>query len=185
MFHDNTNIRPYRQSEFLDPGDLNYAGGYSIILNGLDLKQDPQTSTVAVVLSNCKFLRNIASLSMNSDVNRPRIYVPRGHGGALVMSFNSTINHRVVIENSEFANNSAVHNGGGVYITMFQGSKGNRVIIRNSIFSNNSCFLDGGAISMHFFEITNDNLLWVEDSAFEGNAAWVGGGACAINLQVS
>ncbi len=103
----------------------------------------------------------------------------------MVMSFNSTINHRVVIENSEFADNSAVHNGGGVYITMFQDSKGNRVIIRNSIFTNNSCFLDGGAISMHVFEITNDNLLWVEDSTFEGNAAWVGGGACAINLQVS
>ncbi len=180
-FRDNTNTRAYDDIGILNPGDLSFAGGYSLILD----RVKANNATLAVMMRNCTFLHNHATLNSSVEDTRPRIYIPRGHGGAMLMSWNASENQEVIIEDSLFLDNTADQYGGGIYITMFQGSKGNRVIVRNSVFKNNTCSLDGGAISMHVFEIANDNLLWVEDTIFERNTAWFGGGACTINLQVS
>ena len=177
-FHDNNNIRPYNNTGTLNPGDFSYAGGLSLVFQG--------NVTRSGVVKNCTFSQNIANISeQNVNDTRPILYIPNGHGGAVVLSFNGTEGHNLTIEDLQVVDNIAVHNGGGLHIRLFQRSSNNTVTIRNSQFKNNSCGGYGGAISMNVFEFGNDNLLIVENSTFENNSAIVGGGACSINLRVS
>ena len=178
VFHNNNNIRPYNNTGSLNPGDLNSAGGLSLVFEA--------SVSRSGVVKNCTFIQNVANISeQNLNDTRPNLYIPNGHGGAIVLSFNGAQSHRIVIEDSRVIDNTAVHNGGGLHITLFQRSINNSVVVRNSQFKNNICKGYGGAISMNMFEFANENLLMVENCTFENNSASVGGGACSINLRVS
>ena len=103
----------------------------------------------------------------------------------MVVSFEKTWNHTLVIERSHFVNNTALFNGGGVFISIYQDSIGNDIVITESTFEDNSCVHTGGAISMNTFEVANDNILTVKNTSFDRNSAWVGGGAYSLTLQVA
>ena len=102
----------------------------------------------------------------------------------MVVSFEKTWNHRLVVERTHFVNNTALFNGGGVFISIYGDSIGNDVTITDSMFEDNSCIHTGGAISMNTFEVANDNILAVKNTSFNRNSAWVGGGAYSLTLQV-
>ncbi len=177
-FYDNNNVRPYNNTGSLDPGDLNYAGGLSLVFQG--------NVTRSGIVKNCTFINNTANVNEeNVNDTRPELYIPNGHGGAIVLSFNGAKRHNLTMEDLRVIDNIAVHNGGGLHIRLFQQSTNNTVTIRNSQFMNNSCSRYGGAISMNVLDSGNENLLIVENSTFENNSAMVGGGACSINLRVS
>lgn len=103
----------------------------------------------------------------------------------MVVSFEKTWNHTLVIERSRFVNNTALFNGGGVFISIYRDSIGNDIVITESTFEDNSCVHTGGAISMNTFEVANDNILTVKNTTFDRNSAWVGGGAYSLTLQVA
>lgn len=180
VFRDNNSTALYSNTITLDPGpgELRLAGGLVINWNS---SNDESTT----VIQNCTFINNCAGINQNnSDDTRPNIYRPRGHGGAMAVSFEKTRNHTLVIERSRFINNTALFNGGGVFISVYQDSIGNDIIITNSTFEDNSCVHTGGAISMNTFEVANDNILVVKHTSFHRNSALVGGGAYSLTLQV-
>ena len=179
IFHDNNSTAFYNNTKTLDPGGFRLSGGLVISWNSTSEKS-------TTVIRNCTFFNNHAGVNqLNGDDKRPNIYRPRGHGGAIVVSFENTQNHSLVIENSHVQNNTALFNGGGMFISLYKESIGNRVVIADSAFEDNTCVHTGGAISMNTFEIADDNILTVKNSIFERNAAWVGGGAYSLTLQVS
>ena len=162
----------------MDPGGFRLAGGLVISWNSTS-----ERSTT--VIRNCTFVNNHANINeLNGDDNRPNIYRPRGHGGAIVVSFENTTNHTLVIEDSRVSNNTALFNGGGMFISLYKDSIGNDIVITDSTFEDNTCVHTGGAISMNTFEVANDNTLTVKNSTFRRNSAWVGGGAYSLTLQV-
>ena len=179
IFQDNNSTAFYSNTNTLDPGGFRLAGGLVISWNS---SNDESTT----VIRNCTFISNHAGINQNNtDDARPNIYRPRGHGGAMVVSFERTWNHTLVIERSRFFNNTALFNGGGLFISVYGNSLGNDIIITDSTFEDNSCVHTGGAISMNTFEVANDNILTVKNTTFERNSAWVGGGAYSLTLQVS
>lgn len=178
-FRNNYNTLYYNETQSLLTGDYQFAGGLTLLWRN----QTEQSNTV--FLKNCTFVNNTASVSSsNNDSTRPNLYVPRGHGGAIVASFNVTNNHTLMIEDCTIVGNSARFNGGGLYLNFYNISNSNVVVINRTLFERNTCNNTGGAISMNTFEVANFNKLIVWHSAFSGNRAWVGGGACSINLQV-
>jgi predicted outer membrane repeat protein len=180
IFRDNNSTAHYSNTGTLDPGPKGFrlAGGLVISWNSTN---DGSTT----VIRNCTFISNHAGINQNnSDDTRPNIYRPRGHGGAMVVSFERTQNHTLVIEKSRFINNTALFNGGGVFISIYRDSVDNDIIITDSAFEDNSCVHTGGAISMNTFEVANNNILAVENTSFDRNSAWVGGGAYSLTLQV-
>ena len=178
IFHDNNSTTLYSNTNTLDPGGFRLAGALVISWNS-------SSDESATVIRNCTFINNHAGINQNnSDDTRPNIYRPSGHGGAMVVSFEKTWNHTLVIERSCFVNNTALFNGGGVFISVYRDSIGNDVIITDSTFEDNSCVHTGGAISMNTFEVANNNILAVKNTSFNRNSAWVGGGAYSLTLQV-
>ena len=178
IFHDNNSTALYSNTNTLDPGGFRLAGGLVISWNS---SSDESTT----VIQNCTFINNHAGINQNnSNDARPNIYRPSGHGGAMVVSFEKTWNHTLVIERSRFVNNTALFNGGGVFISVYRDSIGNDIIITDSVLEDNSCVHTGGAISMNTFEVANDNILAVKNTSFNRNSAWVGGGAYSLTLQV-
>ena len=146
---------------------------------------DNAEATNTVVVKNCTFINNRADINVrNRNDARPNFYRPRGHGGAIVVSFQNVSGFTVTVVDTKIVGNAAVSSGGGMFISLFEGSTNNRVIVRNTSFEENTCNQDGGAISVNTFQFANDNSLTVEDSIFDGNAATMGGGACSLNLQV-
>ena len=179
IFHDNNSTVFYNNTYTLDPGGFRYSGGLVISWNSTSEKG-------SAVVRNCTFINNHANVNrLNRDDSRPNIYRPRGHGGAIVVSFENTTNHILMIERSRILNNSALFNGGGMFISLFRDSIGNDIVITDSKFEDNLCVYTGGAISMNTFEVANENILTVRNTIFERNSAWVGGGACSLTLQVS
>lgn len=180
-FKNNTCTIAYYEGETLDPGDYRYAGGLTI-----QWRNQPE-SQVTALIKNCTFINNTANVSqenMNDVKVRPSFYIPRGHGGAILVSFNRTNNHTILIEDSVIVNNTARFNGGGMFISFYNVSYRNEIIINRTVIEGNRCANVGGGISMNTFEIADSNLLMVEGSTFAGNVAWAGGGACTINIQV-
>lgn len=179
IFHDNNSTAFYNNTNTLDPGGFRLAGGLVISWSSTN-----ERSTA--VIRNCTFINNHANINqLNRNDSRPNIYRPRGHGGAIVVSFENTENHTLVIEKSQISNNTALFNGGGMFISFYSDSINNDIVITDSTFENNSCVHAGGAISMNTFEVANGNILTVKNTAFERNSAWVGGGAYSLTLQVS
>ena len=165
----------------LDPEAIRYGGGLLISWRSTDNAEAANT----VVVKNCTFINNHANINeRNRNDPRPSFYHPRGHGGAVVVSFQNVTGFTVTIVDTKITGNTAVSSGGGMFVSFFQGSSNNRVIVRNTTFKENTCKQDGGAISVNAFQFANDNTLTVEDTSFDGNEATVGGGACSFNLQV-
>ena len=167
-------------TETLNPGNYRLAGGLTLSWRN---RQEP----ITVLVKNCTFFNNSASINakdVNDSYDRPNFYIPRGHGGAIVVSFNKTENHAVLIEDTIVINNTAQYNGGGLFVSFYKNSYSNRVVLRRSRVQGNRCTNVGGGISMNTFEMANFNHLIVEDSNFTDNIAQAGGGACTINHQV-
>lgn len=181
-FKDNNCTLYYDEGSSLAPGDYRYAGGLTLLW-----RNQPEPA-VEVLVKNCTFVNNTASVNVGNIADaeyRPNFYIPRGHGGALVVSFNRTDNHMILIEDSFIINNTARYNGGGIFTSFYNMSHGNEIVINRTVFENNTCTNVGGGISMNTFEVADFNRLWVENSRFTNNSAQAGGGACTINLQVS
>ena len=180
-FEDNYSEAFYNISESLNPGEIRFAGGLSI--SWRNLVDSPGEARVI----DCTFINNIASRSpLNSNDTRPNLYIPQGHGGAIVAHFYNTTNHKLVINGTRFTRNRAKFNGGGAFFTFYNTSRGNQVEVVSSVFEENrSENGTGGAISMSTFYKANDNQMDIRDSQFMGNVATIGGGGCSINIQVS
>ena len=174
-FQDNNSTSTYNLASLVNP--------YRHVAGGLTLIWRDESYVVQIV--NCNFTSNKANINdQNINDTRPSLYIPRGHGGAIVLFFERTYNHTVIIENTIIVNNSAKFNGGGLLIIFSRKSNSNKVIIRETMFEGNMCNATGGAISMNTFGMANQNHLIVEKSHFISNKAWAGGGACTINIQV-
>ena len=181
LFHDNNSTAYYTSTDRLDPEAIRYGGGLLISWRSTDNAEAANT----VVVKNCTFINNHANINeRNKNDSRPSFYRPRGHGGAIVVSFQNVTGFTVTIVDTKIAGNTAVSSGGGMFVSFFRGSTNNRIVVRNTTFEENTCNQDGGGISVNAFQFANNNTLTVEDSIFDGNEATVGGGACSLNLQV-
>lgn len=181
LFHDNNSSAFYNYTDALDPGGFRFSGGLLISWRVIDLP-NAQNS---VIIKNCTFFRNHAVSNVrNSNDTRPDFYRPRGHGGAIVVTFERVSDFTATIMDTKIIGNTANSSGAGIFISFYGNSINNKVIIKNTTFEANMCDRDGGAISVNTFQVANDNALIVEDSNFDRNKAIVGGGACSINIQV-
>ena len=181
VFHDNNSTAYYMLTDRLDPEAIRFGGG--LLISWRSTNSAEATNTVMV--KNCTFINNRADINArNGNDSRPYFYRPRGHGGAIVVSFQNVTGFTVTIVDTKIVGNTAVSSGGGMFISFFMGSTNNRVVVRNTSFEENTCNQDGGAISVNSFQFANDNTLTVEDSVFDQNNATMGGGACSLNLQV-
>ena len=148
-------------------------------------------------IENCTFRYNRANVSEANDddiKHRPSLYVPRGHGGAVLLSFQNTSQSIVEIKNCTFVSNSALFTGGAISIHFFRGtnttelqssSNNNTVTIDSSVFQENKCSGVGGALSINTFEAANSNQVVITRSRFERNSAKLEGGAYSFIIEVS
>ena len=96
-FHDNNSSAFYYYTDRLDPGVFRFGGGLLLSWNSTDSSELPNTS----VIQDCKFFRNYAGIdARNENDAQPYFYRPRGHGGAIVVSFKNTSSHKLVINNT-------------------------------------------------------------------------------------
>ena len=180
-FKDNICTLAYDEGDGLTPGGYRYAGGLTVLWTN-----QPDFSVLTHV-KNCSFINNTANVSSSNDDDlelRPNLYILRGHGGALLVAFNNASNNTLLVEDSQFINNTALFNGGGIFVSFYNESYENQVIINRTTIDGNRCNSVGGGISMNTFEVADSNHLIVENSNFTNNSAWTGGGAFSINLQV-
>lgn len=190
VFKDNLDYSLYSETRDLTLA-FRRGGGLTIFyLNG--------SGSGYTLIKNCTFESNIASLSESNRedaLGRPRLYVPRGHGGGLLLAFQNTVGHKVDVRNCLFSNNSVKFSGGAISIQFYRGSSNtqvvqpsshdNVVVIDSSTFLNNTCLEKGGAISINTFESANENRVIVNGSLFEGNHAEQNGGALSNIVEVS
>ena len=192
LFEDNSAASEYNVSDpnVVQTFDFRRAAGLTIsYIHG-------SKSNYALV-RNCTFRNNLVNVSEANEEDvkhRPSLYIPRGHGGALLIYFQSTVKHRVEIENCTFAENLARFTGGAMSVQFFRGSnmsdpespssRDNTVVINDTVFQNNWCEGAGGAISVNTFEASNYNEVAVTNSVFEGNVAKREGGACSFIIEV-
>lgn len=183
VFHDNNSTVSYDSTSTLDPGRfLRFAGGLGLLWRNRSNDSPGAQATIR----NCSFLNNHAGINTQyMNDTRPNLYIPRGHGGGIVVFLDRTVSYTIVIEDTIFSNNTALYYGGGIFISFYKNSFSNIIIVNNSRFEANRCMSAGGGISMNTFEGSNENTMIVENCSFERNTAWIGGGACSINLQVS
>lgn len=167
---------------------------------GLTLLYAPGTVLGSALVENCTFTNNRADVNIANydDIEqRPSLYIPRGNGGGLLMSFQNTSQYRVEIRNCSFIGNSARFTGGAISIQFFRGtnssdssevqtsSRNNTIIIDGCVFKDNVCSRVGGAISINTLEAANFNEVTVSRSVFERNTAGLGGGAYSFSIEVS
>ena len=150
------------------------------------------------LIRNCTFTGNNASANeenMADIEDRPKLYIPRGHGGAAILSFQNTNTHTVEIRNCSFTGNSAQFSGGAVSIQFYRGSSNtnrvassstnNTVVIDSVVFEANTCLEEGGAISVNSYEAANHNTVLVKGSLFWNNSAGTEGGAYKFIIEAS
>ena len=149
------------------------------------------------VISNCTFKDNHAGINDSNRLDaeqRPPLYVPRGHGGGILVSFQTTVGHKVVVRDCKFAGNSAELTGGAISVQFYRGmantvsmstdsSSNNTVEIDNTTFEANSA-MEGGAVCVKTFEAANYNKVILNGSVLHGNRAIMSGGAFSFNIQV-
>lgn len=182
------------------PGDtLSLQQRFSAGLTIFYLKS-PAENQLTII--NSTFSNNSADINpdeIKASENRPNSYIPRGHGGALLLSFEDVQNHRVFIENCTFSKNQARLTGGAISIIFFRGfsdisvdtippsstSTNNTVTIRYTRFLENNCSGEGGAISATTLEAANENQVIIRDSSFHGNRASGEGGAYSFIIKAS
>ena len=155
------------------------------------------TIRLTLLSRNCTFIGNhvLINATNSADVSqRPILYVPRGHGGALHVSFQNTTGHLVSVDNCSFIGNSAELTGGAVSVLFYRGaastgavqasSRNNMVRIENSVFRENNCSRNGGAVSANTFEAANSSRVIIRNSLFERNGAKDEGGAFSFIIEV-
>jgi predicted outer membrane repeat protein len=165
---------------------------------GLTIFYYNDTSFGNALVQNCTFECNSAGLNESNKEDasgRPSLYVPRGHGGGLLLAFQNSVGYKVNVKNCTFSNNSARFTGGGISVQFYQGvsstptgqlgSHNNSVVIEDSVFLNNKCVEKGGGLSVNTFETANENVVVVNESRFEGNYAGTIGGAISSIIEVS
>ena len=190
IFKDNRDYSLYNENRDLS-ADLRRGSGLTIFyLNDTELGQ--------TLVTNCTFENNSATLNESNQedaLDRPRLYVPRGHGGGLLLAFQNASGHRVDIRDCLFKNNTAKFTGGAISIQFYRGlsnaqvvqpsSHDNVVMIENSSFWNNTSLEKGGGVSINAFETANENTVVVNGSLFDGNFAGQNGGALSSIIEVS
>lgn len=129
-----------------------------------------------ILIDNCTFEYNRASINPPNDT-RPVLLKQNGHGGAVLIRFNSTNNSTVDILNSKFQNNSAEVDGGGIYISYSDRADSNTFYFSNLTFDSNTVEeAAGGAVSVNSFGLTFNNQFILEDCHFNRNRGSAGGG---------
>ena len=148
------------------------------------------------LIQGCRFENNRASVNdgdLDDVLERPKLYVPRGHGGGLLLSFQNTVRHRVDVSNCSFSNNFAKFAGGAISVQFYRGSVNatspsssrNTVVINGVVFLDNTCAGAGGAVSVNAYEAANHNRVNVSRSLFHGNSAETEGGGCSFIIEVT
>ena len=132
----------------------------------------------------------VNKVNREDSMLRPSSYVPRGHGGGILMFFRNSSNHRVHIVNCFFSENVAEFAGGAVAILFYRGPKGvgsanNMVLLEKSTFVDNSCVSGaGGAVGGTSFEAAHSNGIEVKDCNILRNNAKNGGGGFSFIIEV-
>lgn len=199
IFKDNQDYSLYKKTSDLSSAFRRGSGLTIFYLNDTEMGQ--------AIVQNCTFENNTASLNENNTkdaLERPRLYVPRGHGGALLLAFQNASAQNVDVRGCSFRSNTAKFTGGAISIQFYRGlsdtqvvqpsshdnvvqpsSHDNVVLIENSNFWNNTSLDKGGAISINAFETANENTVIVNGSYFDGNHAEHNGGALSSIIEVS
>lgn len=157
-----------------DSGNIRTSGNYSQSNGGLLLYLDGEYTTFEI--ENCSFSDNTAVMNNESD-NAPLLLQQGGHGGAILIQANSTVNSTVRISDSRFIRNRAQVDGGAVYISYMNNSVNNTFWLSNVYFEYNSAMeASGGAVSVNSFNHTYGNHFIIEECNFMGNTARAGAG---------
>ena len=166
---------------------------------GLTVSFKKLSSLTYALIKNCTFKNNRASINESNKEDasqRPLFYVPRGHGGGLLVAFENSSNHVVTVENCSFVGNSAQIGGGATSILFYRGSsdvsrfgvsssRNNSVSIVGNYFCNNEVEGGGGAIQGLAFEEAIDNDIIIQNCSIINNSAGIAGGGLLIVLQVT
>ena len=168
-----------------------YPGNISCF-NGPSNTPDYFTKDSTYIISDCVFSNNLASVTAKSQLilvlPQKSNHMALGRGGGISLFFKGcATNNTIIIEKSEFTNNTAVW-GGGLFVEMQDFSSSNSVTISNSTISGNKCLFKessthgtggGGArVGYIFFKDTHARLnsISFQNCKFHGNAAYFGGG---------
>ncbi len=189
IFRNNTAFSPY-----------DYNSDLSNILvfrqsGGLSLTYANNRTGGYILIRNCSFSNNHAGVDLSNMpdyAQRPNQYIPRGHGGGILMDIVNTSRYEIVIEDTVFSNNSAEFSGGAVSILLYRNSSTgintssdyNTVLMSNVTFMDNMCNGNGGGVGVSTFEAANSNEVIVRDSRFENNQAMTAGGAFSLIIEV-
>lgn len=185
-------------SSYLNNMQLAVATGGFRISGGLTLSFRNISTPSYTVIRNCTFTNNSAMVhksNLEDSLQRPSFYVPRGHGGALLVFFQNSSNHKVIIEECLFYRNTARLGGGAAAVLFYRGSYGpshlssssstnNTVVMDSCIFSYNMCDGEGGAIGGHAFEAANYNRIMLNRCGVVNNFAGDGGGGFSFSIEV-
>ena len=164
--------------------------GNTSCFNGTSNIPDSYTSGSTYVISDSVFAENIANVSSHFTFIPPQKsnHIAFGRGGGLSVFFKGRCsNNTIVIDCSNFTNNTALW-GGGLYVGHQDYSYNNTLIVNNSIIRGNECFHKasstqgtggGGArVVFVFFGDTHaqKNSVQFENCIFSDNSAFFGGG---------
>ena len=164
--------------------------GNTSCFNGTSNIPDSYTSGSTYVISESVFAENIANVSSHFTLKLPQKsnHIAFGRGGGLSVFFKgSASNNTIVIECSNFTNNSALW-GGGFFVEHQDNSYNNTLIVNNTIVSGNECFHKnsssqgtggGGARAVFVFyggTHAKKNSVQFDNCIFSDNSAFFGGG---------
>lgn len=193
VFKNNTASSRYNESSNLNVSSRSFRISGALTLFFIDGSESDY-----ILIRNCTFANNSASANdenIADTEHRPKLYIPRGHGGALLLSFQNTITHTVEIRNCSFTGNSAQFSGGAISVQFYRGSsntnhvtsssRNNTVVIDSVVFEENRCLGEGGGISVNSYEAANYNTVIVKGSLFRNNRARTEGGAYRFIIEVS
>ena len=109
-FHSNIGLQPDQLSDLITHDLIRIRGV------GLGLFFEDQ-NTISVTIEGCNFTNNIAykPVDYNSSAEtRPYGFIPFGNGGGIYLKLNRVNHSNINIVNSNFSNNTAIHQGGAI-----------------------------------------------------------------------
>ena len=168
------------------------------IAGGLTLSYRGMSPASQMQVINCSFKNNTAAVNRSNyedASNRPLFYIPRGHGGGLLLFFENSSYHSFHVENCTFEGNTAQFGGGGATIMFYRGSDvvpqlgmpsshDNAVAFIGCEFFNNTANHGGGLVGLAFEESTNNNVT-VSNCSMRSNHGRRSGGGIATGMTVS
>ena len=166
--------------------------GNTSCFNGPPNIPDEYTRDSNYTISNCTFHDNLANVTDTSQFTfilpQKSNHIAFGRGGGLSLFFKGcATKNSVLIESSNFTNNTALW-GGGLFVEMQDWSTNNSVSVSNSTFSGNECIFKnssiqgtgggGTRVGYIFFNDTHakSNSITFENCHFLYNFAFFGGG---------